>query len=172
MVSVANNGDGGPREHGTGVSRPAISSADYANREFLIDGIDDLAKYRIVGLLYECPSMVGDAAHYATHLGFHSVDVTHPLLDELAESGILNREQVAGGNTFYRLVDDSRLRRRLMPLYASGPDNHQWILRLLASRSLVRAEQRAKMARRRDVLAESGRSQIDDDAGALRRIAD
>ena len=124
---------------------------DPLTTEFIAAGIDDLAKYHVVRLLCKGHLLAGDGAYYAACLGFHSVQVTSSLLDELVASGIMVEESSPRAyRARYRLADDGALRRRLVRLYLSirrqaGRDS---LLRVLASRSLQKARARVLAAAR------------------------
>lgn len=121
-------------------------------RDVLTSQIDDLAKYHVVRMLHEHPETIGDAAFYAAALGFHSVEDTRTVLEEMAECGILRR--VGNGGTdsaLYCLSSDTENRRkvaRLCNLSLRSPLYRQ-VVRLLANRSLHRAELKSKNRRHR-----------------------
>lgn len=116
-------------------------------REFVAAGIDDLAKYQVMRLLYECPAAGGNANYFAAYLGFHSVPMTTALLEELAHDGALEQEVAVNGHPCFRLTHDGGARRRLMRLYnlASEPKEQANVLRTLANRSLLKARSRSTL---------------------------
>jgi hypothetical protein len=112
-------------------------------------GIDDLAKYQILRLIYQQPAVAGTATYYATCLGFHSVQLTATLLDELAASGALVKESAQGTDVRYRMADDEDVRRELVRLYDStnNPTAEAGVLRVLSDRSLLKVRARATSGR-------------------------
>lgn len=125
-------------------------SWDAELRDLLATQVDDLAKYHVVSLLHEHPETVGDAAFYATALGFHSIEDTRTVLDELAKCGVLCRE-VNGdaGTAIYATSTDSDSWRKITKLCSLNPrsQTYRHVLRLLANRSLHRAELKSKNRR-------------------------
>ena len=116
----------------------------------LEEGIDDLAKYRIVLHLLQQPQTKGDAIYFARSLGFHSPDRTAVLLAELATAGLLLREETPSGVPIYGLSPDSDLRQRLQEgcLTDRGSPEHESLLSRLAQRSVARAKAQAARLRR------------------------
>ncbi len=106
------------------------------------EGIDDLAKYRIVLHLLQNPWLEADAEAFAASLGFHSAGRTAALLEEMSEAGLLSRQLVQGGKTQYCLSADSALRRRLQEGFYGAQDSPGFdqLLRRLAQRSVARAK--------------------------------
>ncbi len=49
------------------LAKPSGDGAEPLARQFIAAGIDDLAKYRIVRLLYQYQSLAADAASYASY---------------------------------------------------------------------------------------------------------
>lgn len=106
------------------------------------EGIDDLAKYRIVMHLLQHPWLEGDAELYASTLGFHSRERTRALLEEMCGSGLLSKREGPEGRVEYGLTPDSSLRKRLSECCAAGPGSPEYLalMRRLAQRSVDRAK--------------------------------
>jgi hypothetical protein len=120
-------------------------------RQFIAIGIDDLAKFRVIRLLYDYQSLAGDVTLFASYLGFHSLEVTTTTLNELVSHGILTVDRARGRRPRYRLADDSEARRRLVKLYNTTIDSYEWArtLQVFARRSLEKARVRASVAAKR-----------------------
>ncbi len=119
-------------------------------RDLLATQVDDLAKYHVVTLLHQHPEAAGDAAFYAASLGFHSVDDTRTVLEELVQCGLLRRELNRDtGNVAYYTSNDVDCWRKVTKLCSLNPqsESYRQVLRLLANRSLHRAELRKKYRR-------------------------
>ena len=106
------------------------------------EGIDDLAKYRIVLHLLQNPRLEADAETLAASLGFHSVGRTAALLEEMSEASLLSRLSLSGDKTQYCLSADSALRGRLRDDCYGVQDSPEYdlLLRRLAQRSVARAK--------------------------------
>jgi hypothetical protein len=117
----------------------------------LEEGIDDLAKYRIILHLLQNPDAGGDTSYFATALGFHSPCRTAVLLNELVEAGLLSRQELPGGQPRYGLAPDSGLRGRLQRECRAAPDSpeYEFLLRCLAQRSVERAKAQITRAHKR-----------------------
>lgn len=114
------------------------------------EGIDDLAKLRIVQFLWQTPNVVGDASFFARVLGFHSASSTQRLLDELATRGLLARWPASRGGPRYG-VPRSELGRSALDWLRFQLEHSpalSTVVRALAERSLAHA-QRAAAERRR-----------------------
>ena len=111
----------------------------------LEEGIDDLAKYRIILHLLQHPQTSGDAEYFASSLGFHCPQRTAVLLAELAAAGLLLQEEVPGADLRYGLSPDSGLRQRVHEGIPDDPDSPEYevLLRRLAQRSVARAKAQA-----------------------------
>lgn len=133
-----------------GAESPSLNGEPLA-RQFIASGIDDLAKYRIVRLLYHYQSLAGDVALFAAYLGFHSLEVTTTLLNELVARGIIVEDRARGRRPRYRLADDGEVRRRLVRLCNATGGSSEWerTLQILAGRSLERARARVLAVVRR-----------------------
>ena len=133
------------------------SEGDALVRGLVAVGIDDLAKYLIVRLLYRSPNTVGDAEFYAANLGLHCVETTAALLEDLVERGVLVKQWPAGAaDARFRWADAWEMRRHVMKLYnlAELPGNSARVLRSLAARSLGKARKRGgAMSERREMAA-------------------
>lgn len=124
--------------------------ADSDVQDLLATQVNDLVKYQVVRLLHQHPDVVGDAALFAAALGFHSAEYTRASLEELADSGVLQREICqANGQTIYFFANDPATRERITKLCSLGPNSPEYcqMLRLLAGRSLRLAQRRAKRKR-------------------------
>lgn len=117
-------------------------------RDVLASQINDLAKYHVARMLHEHPEMVGDVAFYAAALGFHSIDDTRTVLEEMVQCGVLCREDAedAADGFYYYLSPDAENRRKIAKLCNLSCRAHVYrqVLRLLADRSLHRAELKNK----------------------------
>ncbi|MHB1131850.1 MAG: hypothetical protein ACYC4L_05610 [Chloroflexota bacterium] len=113
------------------------------------EGIDDLAKYRIILHLLQHPDDGGEASFFASTLGFHSLQRTMLILDELYQDGLLLKQDVSGLGPRYSLAPDSEVRRRLQRECTTNPASPEYelLLRSLAQRSVVRAK--SQTAKRR-----------------------
>lgn len=121
-------------------------------RDLLANKVDDLAKYHVVSMLHEQPEVKGDASFYAAALGFHSIEETRTVLEELAECGILRRGvDRETGAPIYNISPDVDNSRQISKLCHLNPRSqvYRHVLRLLANRSLHRAELRNKNRRHR-----------------------
>ena len=134
-----------------GVYGDAGNGAGFAGvaEGLLEEGIDDLAKFRIILHLLQHPEDEGDVGHFASALGFHSQQRTLLILEELFDDGLLLKQQSPGTGARYSLAPDSEVRRRLKdvcPVDLESP-SYQSLLRGLAQRSVARAK--AQPAKRR-----------------------
>src|SRR3990172_9737531 len=135
----------------------ATSEAESLVQDFITAGIDDLAKYRILRLLCEDPLTFEDTAYYAGYLGFHWLETTTALLEELVAAGILAKEHGQDAQrACYHLVDNVQVHRHLVWLYGDtdGPGERHDLLQALAYRSLKKAQDRAIATERRVRAAE------------------
>ncbi len=114
--------------------------------QLLCTAVDDLVKFQIVRFLQEHPAAAGDAALFASALGFHSVAKTQVALEELTAAGILRRRLLASGEPTYCLTADRATRQRLEKLCAVSPQSRYFaeIMRRLSAASLRRAEASAR----------------------------
>ncbi len=122
--------------------------------------VDDLVKYQVVRLLYEHPDVIGDPSFFAAALGFHSAEYTRASLEELADCGVLHKELCQGSNkSLYCFSNDPVMRERITKLCSLEPKSPQYgqVLRLLAGRSLRRAQKRATHKSRDDLPSEGKR---------------
>lgn len=130
--------------------RLAEEPLDAEIRDLLATQVDDLAKYHVVSLLNEHPEAAGDASFFAAALGFHSVEDTRTVLDEMAQCGILRREvNQDTGAVIYNVSADADKWQKITKLCTLSPRSqlYRHVLRLLANRSLHRAELRTKHRR-------------------------
>ena len=99
--------------------------------------VDDLVKYNILRFLCSHPDAAGDAAYFASNLGFHSIEWTEAVLKELAEAGILTP---VGSNTgvTYRLSDNQTMAGEIQNLCVIAVDlpSRSEAIRKLADGSL------------------------------------
>lgn len=109
----------------------------------LVDnGIDDLAKYRIVQYLRECAGPV-DACGVSVSLGLHPEELVAEALESLASSGILTRRDE--DPPLYALSCHPSLQNALHRLLCSATgEDRERILRALAASSLAKARERAR----------------------------
>ncbi len=107
--------------------------------EFVALGIDDLAKYRIVGFLCASPGICWEARLYAECLGLRPIERTMSLLEELVARHILERYNT-NDLPRYKLTTDKGIRRHLTRLFTMAQTRpyHARILTRLAARSLER----------------------------------
>ncbi len=108
---------------------------------FVVAGIDDLAKFRIVQLLCESPETSANAMMCAEQLGLRPVERTTGILEELVEHHILEKNGVDGPPE-YKLTADKGMRNRLARLFAMAKNSilQANILARLATRSLERVK--------------------------------
>ncbi len=111
-----------------------------------LDGVDDLAKYRIVIHLLRNPDLRAGADVFAAALGFHSAERTAVLLDEMVGDGLLSKHVMPGASCQYGLCPDSTLRLRLNETCSAEPGSEEFeiVLRRLAHLSVMRAKRDLK----------------------------
>ncbi|MDP2728025.1 MAG: hypothetical protein Q8P59_10850 [Dehalococcoidia bacterium] len=124
--------------------QPVIRMQEFQNntlQNLVGNGIDDLAKYRIVQYLREC-AQPRDVSAISASLGLHPVELVTEALESLVSNGIL----VRGNETppLYTLSYRPTLRTALQSLFGSGSAQEMGhIFRALAAASLAKAKARA-----------------------------
>lgn len=123
-------------------------------------GVDDLTKFRIIEFIYDHPDDEVEVDFLASSLGFHSVEKTESVLDELARDGLVRRIITPDQPQRCALTSDSLRRGHLEKLISTnrGMPSYGKIMSALSQRTIARA--RAKLrGRRANTLSE----ELDDD---------
>lgn len=138
-----------------------ISSRPDTETAWVDIGVDDLTKFRIIEFIYDHPDDEVEVDFLANSLGFHSVEKTESVLDELIRDGLVRRIITPDQPERCALTSDSLRRGHLEKLISTSRDTRVYgkIMAALSQRTLARA--RAKLRGRRANTLPS--EELDDD---------
>lgn len=99
-----------------------MNDMDPALLDFVKSKVNSFVKWDLIRFFHENPHTVDTADNIARYTGRHP-DTVRPELDDLVESGVMNRREI-GQTRIYSLVTDDEMRASIEKFIVACEDRH------------------------------------------------
>ncbi len=99
-----------------------MNDMDPALLDFVKSKVNSFVKWDLIRFFHENPHTVDTADNIARYTGRHP-DTVRPELDDLVESGVMNRREI-GQTRIYSLVTDDEMRASIEEFIVACEDRH------------------------------------------------